>query len=209
VNALVATGIETLDEQLGGLPAGSLVQVYGPAGSGKSSLALTMARELAPCALVLAERLHRQRVADVLGSTASRILVARPGSMAEQNEAVAKGIELVETEGVGGLVLDSLTFLYRFEQLSSTEALSAVFEQVGGIHSAVRDGQGLAVVTNQVRGTGDDVEPIGGPGVKHASDVILRLSTIEGGWRRLTLDKHPFEAPGRSWEVKITRDGVR
>jgi RecA/RadA recombinase len=205
---VLASGLDPVDEHIGGLPTGSLVQVYGPAGAGKSSLALTVARETAPACLILAERLHKRRVGDVLGPEASKLLVARPGTMAEQREAMTKAGELLREGRISAVVLDSLTFLYRFEQSSSTEALRAVFDHIGRLHSAARAGDGLALVTNQVRGAERGVDPIGGPGVKHASDVILRLEDGEGAWRRLVLEKHPYEAPGAAGDVTSTRDGV-
>lgn len=204
----IATGIEPLDERLGGLPSASLVQVYGPAGSGKSSLALTIARNVRPCCLVLSERLHRRRVADVIEPVADEVLVARPGSLDEQDEALEKASELLAAGRVRSVVLDSLTFLYRFACGSSTTALSRLFDEMGWLHDAAREGDGLALVTNQVR-DGNDPRPIGGPGVRHVSDVILALHRSEGAWRRLSLDKHPFEAAGCSFDVKITREGLR
>jgi RecA/RadA recombinase len=203
----IATGIEPLDERLGGLPAGTLTQVYGPAGSGKSSLALTVAREATPCCLVLAERLHRRRVAEVIEPVAERVLVARPGDLDAQDEALAKASDLLAAGRVRSVVLDSLTFLYRFARSSSTEALSRLFDELGWLHEAAREGEGIAVVTNQVRKEADP-KPIGGPGVRHVSDVILSLGDSEGAWRRLTLEKHPFEG-GCTFDVKITRDGLR
>jgi RecA/RadA recombinase len=206
--AVIDTGIEALDERLDGLPAGTLAQVYGPAGSGKSSLALTIAREVTPCCLVLAERLHRRRVIEVIEPVAEEVLVARPGDLAAQDEALQKASDLLAAGRVRAVVLDSLTFLYRFARGSSTDALARLFDELGWLHEAAREGEGLALVTNQVKG-GQDPQPIGGPGVRHVSDVILRLEQSEGAWRRLELEKHPFEAAGCTFDVKVTRNGLR
>lgn len=205
----LATGIEAFDERLGGLPRASLVQVYGPAGAGKSSMALTLARELTPSCLVLAERLHRRRVAEVIEPAAEQVLVARPGDLDEQETAIAKACKLVSSGRARSVVLDSLTFLYRFAQGASTDALGRLFDQLGWLHDAVREGGGVAVVTNQVRGGPNGPQPIGGPGVRHVSDVLLALEPSEGAWRRLKLVKHPFEPAGASVDVKITGDGLR
>lgn len=209
VSDTVATGIEALDERWGGLPAASLVQVHGPAGAGKSSMALTLARELTPACLVLAERLHRRRVVEVIDPAADEVLVARPGTLDEQAEALDRACELLAAGRVGSVVLDSLTFLYRFVRGSSTDALGRLFDQLGRLHQATREGEGLAVVTNQVRGGEEGPRPIGGPGVRHVCDVILALRISEGAWRELELTKHPFEPAGSRVEVKITREGIR
>ncbi len=204
----IATGIQAFDEQVGGLPTGTLVQVYGPAGSGKSSLALTLARHITPCCLVLAERLHRQRVADVISHVAQQVLVARPSDLDAQDEALERACGLLEAGRVQGLVLDSLTFLYRFTTGASKAALSRLFDELGAMHQAARAGEGTAVFTNQVRGGPNGQQPIGGPGVRHVSDVILSLETSEGAWRRLTLEKHPFMGAGRTFDIKITTNGI-
>lgn len=204
----VSTGIQPLDDRIGGLPEASLVQVHGPAGSGKSSLALTVAREARPSCLVLAERLHRHRVTTVLQSGADRVLVARPRDLDEQDEAVGKACKLLARSRIEVVVLDSLTFLYRFTRGSSKEALSRLFDQLGRMHDAARKGGGVALFTNQVRGTGDDRRPIGGPGVRHVSDVILALEPSEGAWRTLRVEKHPYEAAGARVDVKITQRGI-
>lgn len=205
----LATGIEPLDEEMGGLPTGTLTQVYGPAGAGKSSAALTLARAAPPCCLVLAERLHRRRVADVIEPVAGRVLVSRPGDLDEQAEALERACRLLADGRVRSVVLDSLTFLYRFVRGSSTDALGRLFDQLGQLHQAAREGEGLAVFTNQVRGGKEGPQPIGGPGVRHVSDVILALHEREGAWRRLELVKHPFEPAGATFDVKITREGLR
>lgn len=202
------TGVRALDEGIGGLPEATLAQVHGPAGSGKSSLALTLARSTAPACLVLAERLHRRRVAEVIEPVAERVLVARPGNLDEQAQALERGCRLLSSGRVQAVILDSLTFLYRFVQGSSTDALSRLFDQLGRLHRAAREGGGLAVFTNQVRGTGDDRRPIGGPGVRHVSDVILGLEPSDGAWRELELLKHPFEPAGRRFEAKVSRRGL-
>ncbi|HDM92194.1 MAG TPA: hypothetical protein ENG69_02230 [Candidatus Korarchaeota archaeon] len=44
---LIQTGVQPLDEALGGLPAGSLVGIFGRAGTGKTSLCIQMAHHMA------------------------------------------------------------------------------------------------------------------------------------------------------------------
>lgn len=43
---LVKTGISQLDEAIGGIPRGRIIEIFGPEGSGKTALALQLARAL-------------------------------------------------------------------------------------------------------------------------------------------------------------------
>lgn len=207
MTATLTTGIDPVDAD-GGLPAGCLVHAYGPPAAGKTTLALVLAREQAPSALVLPEQPLEARMADVLGDALARVLVTRPGGYDEQAEAVQAAAELLREGRVGCVVLDSLTFLYRFERMSETEALQGLFDQVRRLRAAARASDGLAVVTNQVRGAPDGYAPLGGPALAHAADVELELTRLEGAWRAIRLEKHPRRASGACWEVRIADDGL-
>ena len=63
-------------------------------------------------------------------------------------------------------------------------------------------------MTNQVRGGDHGWQPVGGPAIAHACDVILALESREGPWRRLTLEKHPFAPAGSAWELRMEEAGL-
>lgn len=197
-----------LEDALDGLPAGTLVQVYGPPAAGKTSLALTVAARQPPSALVLPEAPLPERIEAILAGSAQRALVARPDDFQAQAQAVQRASDLLAKGQVASLVLDSLTFLYRFEQRSSTDALQALFDQVRRMRQAARASSGIALFTNQVRGTPEGWQALGGPAMAHASDVILSMRLMEGSWRSLHLEKHPTAPSGAAWEVKIGADGL-
>lgn len=190
------------------LPDGALVQLHGPPAAGKTSLALTVARERSPACLVLPEQPLPERMGAVLGPAAEETLVARPTGFDEQAAAVERGCQLLADGRTTCLVLDSLTYLYRFERLSATDALQALFDQVRRMRQAARAGDGLAVFTNQVRGGPDGWTALGGPALAHASDVIVELSPLEGDWRVARLETHPSRPAGAVWELELTDTGV-
>lgn len=208
VDADVTSGIGPLDEAWGGLPPGSLIQVHGPSGAGKTTLGLTLARTVRPAALILPERPHISRLRAILGDQRDGLLVARPADMDGQDRAVQRAAALLEQGKVRAVVLDSLTYLYRFEQMASTDALRRVLLQLHRLRAAARDGGGLALVTNQVRGKGGRPRPLGGPAVEHASDVILALEILDGAWRRLRAEKHPSRPSGAAWDVRVDDTGL-
>lgn len=202
-----SSGIPAIDEDRA-LPPGTLVQVHGPPASGKTTLALQIAREQAPAALVLPEQPLEARIVDVLGDAMDRALVHRPTDYEDQAEAVERASGLLERSSVGCVALDSLTFLYRFERLSDTEALQGLFDQLRRLRAAARGSGGLAVVTNQVRGAEGGYAPLGGPALAHACDVVLALERLEGPWRAIRLEKHPLAPDGACWEARITDEGL-
>lgn len=202
------TGIAAIDDELGGLPDASLVQLYGPPASGKTTLGLALAGAMAPAALVLPERPHPTRIRQVLGERIERVLIARPEDLEEQDEAVDRAARLLADGRIHTCLLDSLTFLYRFERLSSTEALQTLFGQMRKLRNAARSSGAVALVTNQVRGGPEGWQAIGGPALAHASDAIVSLAVLEGDWRRLRLEKHPFSPSGAAADVRLTDEGV-
>lgn len=203
MHPVASTGISPLDQALGGLPSGSLTQLYGPSGAGKTTAAAVVARARAPAAMVLPEAPHRGRLAELLGDGARRVVVARPSSLAEQTGAVVRAARLLEAGRVNVVVLDSLTFLYRFEALAGLEALRELYAQLGALHKAVRASGGLALFTNQVSGGPGERRPVGGAAIEHASDVVLSIEPLEGTWRRLRVEKHPVRAAGEAFDVRI------
>ncbi len=208
MDAALACGIEPIDDAWGGLPPGSLVQVHGPSGAGKTTVGLTLARTVRPAALILPERPHVSRLRAVLGDRRDGLLVARPADMAGQGEAVQRAASLLGQGKVRAVLLDSLTYLYRFEQMASTDALRQVLRQLHRLRAGARDGGGVALVTNQVRGKGGRHRPLGGPAVEHASDVILALEMLDGPWRRLRVEKHPARPAGAAWDLRVDDTGL-
>ncbi|MDX1612588.1 MAG: hypothetical protein R3185_09465, partial [Candidatus Thermoplasmatota archaeon] len=189
--AHLSAGIAEIDEALGGLPAGSLVHVHGPPAAGKTSLAIQLARAHRPSALVLPEQPHPHRLHALLGQEPGRVLVARPEDLDGQDAAIQRATSLLRQGRIRALALDSLTYLYRFERLAETRALRIILRQLHRMRQAARRGGGLAVFTNQVRGSGQGVRPLGGPAVEHVADVTLSLEVLDGPWRRIRLTKHP------------------
>jgi len=104
----VPTGIAAVDSAIGGLPRGSLTEIFGPASSGRTSLLISMlasatARQES-CALVDAEDAFDPASADTAGVHLDRVLWIRCGHNAEH--ALKAADLLIQGGGFGLVALD-------------------------------------------------------------------------------------------------------
>jgi recombination protein RecA len=212
---VIPTGVPPLDVALGarGLPKGKLVELYGPEGSGKSSLALSVAAEAqrlggavgyldAECAL-------NRDLALAMGVDPNRFVIAQPSSGEE-------GIGLVEEmvrSGVFALVVvDSIAAL-----VPQAELDSEVTDNHMGLHArlvgkfvrritALAAASGtLVICINQLRVSlaayGNPETTTGGKALKYASSV--RIEVRSGASRRIERDGRVV---GQTVVVKVTKN---
>ncbi|WP_435076199.1 DNA repair and recombination protein RadB [Halococcus sp. AFM35] len=220
----ISTGCAALDDLLGGgLPRGSVTQVYGPPAAGKTNLALSAAVETAVAgelsyyidteglSVARFEQLARARAAD-LDELTSRIVVGEALDFDEQEEAVRDAEDLAERASL--VVLDSATGFYRLERTNRDEgeALRQVGRQVTHLLSLARRHDLAVLLTNQVFADPDDesgrVRALGGNTLSHLTSVILRLERFRAGNRRATLEKHDAKAAGDTCRFEITDSGL-
>jgi hypothetical protein len=101
------TGIPALDESTGGLPRGSLTEIYGPVSSGKTSILLsTLAgrtRNAEACALVDAQDAFDPNVAQTAGVHLEQVLWVRCRSL---DQALRSTDLLLHGGGFGLIALD-------------------------------------------------------------------------------------------------------
>jgi recombination protein RecA len=101
------TGIPALDESTGGLPRGSLTEIYGPVSSGKTSILLsTLAgrtRNAEVCALVDAQDAFDPNVAQTAGVHLEQVLWVRCRSL---DQALRSTDLLLHGGGFGLIALD-------------------------------------------------------------------------------------------------------
>jgi recombination protein RecA len=192
---VLSTGFAALDAALGvgGLPRGSIVEIFGPASSGKTTLALQfVARAMqagAAAAWIDAEHVFDPPQAQQLGVPLERLPLARPDS-AEQALEIAR--QLVSSAGLDLLVIDSAAAL-----VPSLELETGLGESGPSLHSrvlgsglrrlaaAAARSDALVLVLNQTRSgrPGSDSGEIsaGGPPLKLYASVRISLDAARGG----------------------------
>lgn len=221
----VSTGCQSLDSLLGGgFERGTVTQLYGPPGSGKTNVALSAAVEAVAegggALFIDTEGLSIDRFDQILSTRvanvddASRdIIVTEAHDFDEQAEAVRDASEFAES--VDLIVVDSATGFYRIERTEDEEAgdaLRQVANQVTHLLSLARKHGIAVVITNQVY-TDPETEsgrtrPLGGHTLTHWTGTVLRLDRFKGGNRRATLEKHRSKAEGETATFMITDSGI-
>ncbi len=214
------TGCGSLDRLLGGgFEHGTLSQLFGEGGSGKTSLALqaavASARGGRRAVYIDTEGLSPERFRQIAGPDAKaiseKVLIFEPRSFLEQS-TVLEEVERVARENVGLVVWDSATFHYRLELGGDEQALKRELgRQLATLLRIARERNLVALITNQIYTDIDHdvLRPLGGSLVDHICKTILQLEkTGLPGRRRAVVRKHRSLAEGTSCEVVLTDRGM-
>jgi DNA repair protein RadB len=215
----VPTGIPALDLLLGGgLERRAITQFYGEPGCGKSTLALIAAvgrlRSGESVIYLDTEGFSVERFRQVAGERAEdlarNLFLSEPLDFEQQGLMIAETERLLQKGGVGLIVLDSATALYRTELTSGREAQRRLARQMIHLLGLAKRYNLPVLITNQVYmdvnrnvATG-----LGGTTMAHLSKAIVRLEGSEG-IRRAILEKHRSRPAGGSFSFEMTGDGVR
>jgi DNA repair protein RadB len=232
-----STGCKSIDELLGGgFESGTVTQLYGGAGSGKTNICLQVAiecvRKGTTVIFIDSEGFSPERFLQIASASSStngsedvevesiarRIIIYEPQSFEQQTSCINE-IETVikEKEGNSGValvILDSATLFYRLEldEERSIYLRRVLANQIMQLLELARRYDLAVIITNQVyMDIGDGhLRPSGGYALEHLSKAIVQLEkVVEGrGKRRATLKKHRSMPEDTACEFFITSNGV-
>ncbi|MEA2074473.1 MAG: DNA repair and recombination protein RadB [Euryarchaeota archaeon] len=228
-----STGCKSIDELLGGgFESGTVTQLYGEAGSGKTNICLQVAIECAregkSVIFIDSEGFSPERFSQIASSStgedtevksiARRIIIYEPQSFEQQTSCINE-IETVikEKEGKNGValvILDSATLFYRLEldDERSIYLRRVLANQIMRLLELARRYDLAVIITNQVYMDieNGNLRPSGGYALGHLSKVIVQLEKAAEGWgkRRATLKKHRSMPEDTSCTFFITSNGV-
>jgi len=217
----VSSGSQVIDKLLnGGFEKGIISTLFGPAGAGKSNIAIITATNLAKKGYVLfidtegsfsVERFHQ--VSGNNRMLLKRILLKRLVTFDEQKQYISKLPELVKKKQVSAIIMDSIIMLYRLH-LGSEKDISTTNKDLANqlaILSAVARNLNLPViVTNQVYSDfnkPNSVHMVGGDLLKYWSKCIIKLEPINGV-RKASIYKHRSLPEGKCVFFDITDKGL-
>ena len=219
----VSTGAKVLDSLLdGGLERGIITTLFGPAGSGKSNIAMLSA-------LSVAERGKKVVFVDTENSlSAERIkqlkpqgykqiiknmIILEPTNFEEQKKFFSELREIMSLEKPELIVVDSIVMLYRLQLGSEAEIHTTNIEmahQLALLSELARKKNIPILVTNQVYADFEnkrDVKMVGGDLLKYWSKCIIKLEPIDGV-RRASIWKHRSMQAGKEVYFDVNDAGL-
>jgi recombination protein RecA len=205
----LATGFPPLDLSLGvgGLPRGSIVELFGPSASGKTTLALQIVAHAqqagSPAAWIDADHTFDAAYASKLCVNLEALPVGQPESAEEALEVTR---QLAVSGAVDLVVVDSAAALVPRIELETSlgEGGAGIQSRVlaSGLRKLAASARTGAVILflNQTRG-GENEVSAGGPGLKLYAAVRIFLEPAPGGVRFRTV-KNKVAAPFSSGELQ-------
>jgi recombination protein RecA len=183
--------IYSIDNILGGgLPRGRIIEIFGNAGSGKSSLCLhtVIAAQSAglKCAFIDVEHSLDAIYAEKLGVNVTDLYIAQP-SCAE--EALDIAGRLIQTSEMGIIIVDSVSALVPRTELEGdvgdahmglqARLMSQAMRKLTGVVSKTNS---ILIFTNQIRAKfvpfGDPTTVSGGNALKFYSSIRLQMNAL-------------------------------
>ncbi len=216
---LIPSGSECIDSLLGGgVETGTITQIYGHSGTGKTTLCLMFAKSAAKeykVAYIDTEGLSAERVKQIFGDTSlfSNVFVYEVFQFRQQGVALREAEKLCRSSRIKLIIVDCFTSLYRSELEDEKKQIKIKREltsQLTFLLGVARKYDVAVVITNQMFSdvnSGVD-RPLGGPSLDHLSKVVLALERDDEGVRKATLVKHRWLKEGRSCFYRITDRGI-
>lgn len=223
---VISTGCSSLDKLLeGGFPSDSLSLVYGEAETGKSSLAVQ-------CAVNVARMGYKTIFIDSDGTFSPRrllqiayydsekvsplITLVKPTTFEEQALAI-DNLDTYITKKVRLVIVDTISSLYRVELGDAKKTFTLnreLHRQVAALAQIAKTHKIAALIISQVRSILTDTyvseEPVATRVLKFWSNIVLNLKhTSRSRIIKTILEKHPNRKRSASCYFSIESNGIR
>jgi DNA repair protein RadB len=213
-------GNEALDALLGGgLERKTITQLFGEPASGKTTLCLIAAVTFLRAGQIViwidsdgfsVER-FRQVAGDDAEMLADRLILYEPTDFDEQGSMILDADQILKTQKVGLVVMDSATALYRTELERGKDAMQTLTRQILVLLGYAKRYNIPILITNQVYvdTKTNNYVGLGGTALEHISKAIVRLEKRESmGERRAFLVKHRSLPEGAMFNFEMVKNGI-
>lgn len=217
----VPTGVDFLDDFLeGGYEIDAITTVYGPAGAGKTNLALLAAVETAKAGkkVIFIDTeggfsvARLKQILPEYKKYLDRFVFMRPMNFDEQNKSFELLKKLI-TPKIGLIVVDTMTMLYRLQRSFKEDDnfnrdLSL---QMLALNEIARKHNIPILLTSQVYASFENkgVKIVGGDILLYASKCLLEIEPLHNGKRRIILKKHRSIAGEKEALFEIVEEGFK
>ena len=208
-----------LDNLLGGgIESGTITEVYGEAGSGKTNVCLQATRECASkigkVAFVDSEGISFKRLEQMCEKgynykdLLKKILFFCPNSFENQEKILN---DIVNRDDIKLIVVDTLNIFYRINLEDDKEATMRSFlRQMANLQIKSREKDMFVLVAEQVyTDKNGDIKPFTHRETEHMIKTSMKLEKIEIGKRRATIMKHRSQPEGKQAMFSILSEGLK
>ncbi|MDD5086324.1 MAG: DNA repair and recombination protein RadB [Candidatus Nanoarchaeia archaeon] len=211
----ISSGCEVVDDLVEGYkPVINII--YGPAASGKTTLAMLAAIEQARKNKKIifidtekgfsVERL-KQLCGDDFDDVLHNIMLFRVNSFAEQAERISKIKELVNTGKISLVIIDTIGIYYRLKlKEDAYKANRAIDLQLSTLAGIARDGIPVILTEQVYDNLNGQIGVVGGEMLKNWSKCLIELEKDNS--RRWILVRKPEEYKGKKQGFEIKEKGI-
>jgi DNA repair protein RadB len=220
----IPSGTDVIEHLLGGgYETDIITTIYGPAGSGKTNLALLAAISIAKGGKKViyidteggfsVERL-KQLTSDSR-KILENILFLKPTKFSEQKKAFEKLKDIVNKREIGLIVVDTIAMLYRLELGKNDDVYDVNRElgkQIAYLTEIARKKNIPIIVTNQVYSNFDErdkIRMVGGDIIKYGSKCLVELQNANNNKRVAILKKHRSLPQEKQAVFEIKEKGLK
>ena len=205
---VVRTGT-IVDELMEGLEAGVVTNFYGPAGSGKTNICMSISSSLmkqGKVAYIDTESgFSIRRFRQIHNGSMDNLLLFEPSTWEEQAVLLEKLGEIKPLL----VVVDSVVSLFRLEDVS-TEMNKELARFYRDLTKIARDLEIPAVVTTQSYSWDGKTGMVAKSISEYWSKAVVYIEKLErSNHRVMTLKKHRWLPEGREVEFEITAEGLK
>ncbi|MBI4140065.1 DNA repair and recombination protein RadB [Candidatus Woesearchaeota archaeon] len=218
----LSTGTTIIDEITGGgFERDAVTTIYGPAGAGKTNIAImaaiTAVKEGKKVIFVDTEGgFSIERLKQITGEHEEfleKVLFFHPTTFEEQVKSFENIKRISEKKEVGLIIVDTISMLYRLERSFNDDSKEFNRElglQVVALNKIAREKQIPVLITNQVYTSFDNggVHMIGGDMLKYGSKCLLELQVLPEGKRKAILRKHRSLPVNKEALFEIVQEGI-
>ena len=202
----------------GGIETGTITQIFGESGTGKTSICLIFAYKTAlnigKVIYIDTEGLSGERVNQIFQDKKAleNVMLFDATDFKTQTSIIKNIGKTCGKENVKLIIVDSITSLYRSEledERKQVKMKRELTSQLTYLLGLARKHEIAVLITNQMFTdvkTGEN-KPLGGPSIEHLSKTIIGIEKSNTE-RIVKLFKHRSIAEGESCKFRITDKGI-